>query len=118
MSITAVAALVLIGGFFLLLFLKVPVSFSMLLATLASAAVYGINFSDMVNQMVAGVKSFSLLAIPFFILMGEFMGAGGISDKIIDFANLLVGRFRAGSRTSTAWTRCSSAACPARRSPT
>jgi len=96
MSITAVAALVLIGGFFLLLFLKVPVSFSMLLATLASAAVYGINFSDMVNQMVAGVKSFSLLAIPFFILMGEFMGAGGISDKIIDFANLLVGRFRGG----------------------
>jgi len=96
MIITAVAALVLIGGFFLLLFLKVPVSFSMLLATLASAAVYGINFSDMVNQMVAGVKSFSLLAIPFFILMGEFMGAGGISDKIIDFANLLVGRFRGG----------------------
>ncbi|NLF29156.1 MAG: TRAP transporter large permease [Clostridiales bacterium] len=96
MSITALAALVLIGGFFLLLFFKVPVSFAMLLATLASAAVYGINFSDIVNQMVAGVKSFSLLAIPFFILMGEFMGAGGISDKIVDFANLLVGRFRGG----------------------
>ncbi len=96
MDTTTLAAIVLIGGFFLLLFLKVPVSFAMLLATLASALVCDIRFSDIVNQMVAGIKSFSLLAIPFFILMGEFMSAGGISDKIVDFANLLVGRFRGG----------------------
>lgn len=96
MDATAMGALTLIGGFMLLLMLKVPVSFAMLLATLGSAALCGISFSDIVNQMVAGIKSFSLLAIPFFILMGEFMGAGGISDKIVDFANLLVGRFRGG----------------------
>ena len=95
MSITAVAALVLIGGFFLLLFLKVPVSFSMLLGDARAPPVYGKIFGHG-QSVVAGVKSFSLLAIPFFILMGEFMGAGGISDKIIDFANLLVGRFRGG----------------------
>ncbi|MEG0125799.1 MAG: TRAP transporter large permease [Clostridia bacterium] len=88
--------IVLIGGFFVLLMLKVPVSFSMLIATLGSAAIYGINFSDIVNQMITGVKSFSLLAIPFFILMGEFMSTGGISEKIVDFANLCVGRFQGG----------------------
>ncbi|MEG2701889.1 MAG: TRAP transporter large permease subunit, partial [Clostridia bacterium] len=90
------AGIVLIGGFFLLMLLKVPVSFAMLLATLGSAAICGINFSDIVNQMIAGIKSFSLLAIPFFILMGEFMSAGGISEKIVAFANLCVGRFQGG----------------------
>ena len=96
MDMATLSALVLIGGFFLLLLLKVPVSFAMLLATLGSAWISGINFSDIVNQMVAGIKSFGLLAIPFFILMGEFMSAGGISDKIVDFTNLLVGRFQGG----------------------
>lgn len=90
------ATIILVGGFFLLMLLKVPVSFAMLLATLGSAAIVGINFSDIVNQMIAGIKSFSLLAIPFFILMGEFMSAGGISEKIVDFANLCVGRFQGG----------------------
>lgn len=96
MDATVWATIVLVGGFFLLLMLKVPVSFAMLLSTLGSAAIVGINYSDIVNQMIAGIKSFSLLAIPFFILMGEFMAAGGISEKIIDFANLCVGRFQGG----------------------
>ena len=50
----------------------------------------------MVQQMAKSVNSFSLLAIPFFILMGEIMGAGGISDRLLKFANVLVGRFRGG----------------------
>ena len=68
----------------------------MLLSTLGCALVTGTNFSVLVRQMVDGVNNFSLLSIPFFILMGEIMGAGGISDKIIDLANLAVGRFRGG----------------------
>ncbi|NLO86309.1 MAG: TRAP transporter large permease [Clostridiales bacterium] len=96
MEASTLATIVLIGGFFVLMLIKVPVSFAMLLATLGSAAIYGVNLSDVVNQMIAGVKSFSLLAIPFFILMGELMAAGGISEKIVDFANLCVGRFQGG----------------------
>ena len=49
-----------------------------------------------VRQMVDGANNFSLLSIPFFIVMGEFMSAGGISEKIVDLANLAVGRFRGG----------------------
>ncbi|NLO84033.1 MAG: TRAP transporter large permease [Clostridiales bacterium] len=96
MDVSTLAIIILIGGFFLLMLLKVPVSFAMLLATLGSALVAGTALSDIVNQMISGVKSFSLLAIPFFILMGEFMSAGGISDKIVAFANLMVGRFQGG----------------------
>ena len=96
MTTATLAGLVLIGGFVLLLLLRVPISFAMLLSTLGSAMVTGTNFSVLVRQMVDGVNNFSLLSIPFFILMGEIMGAGGISDKIIDLANLAVGRFRGG----------------------
>ena len=90
------AGIILIGGFAVLMCLKVPVSFAMLLSTLGSAAIMGTKFSVMVRQMVDGANNFSLLSIPFFIVMGEFMGAGGISEKIVDLANLAVGRFRGG----------------------
>ena len=76
----------------LLLLMRVPISFAMLLATLGSALVTGTNFSVLVRQMVDGANNFSLLSIPFFIVMGEFMSAGGISEKIVDLANLAVGR--------------------------
>ena len=93
---TTLAGIVLIGGFVLLMVLRTPVSFAMLAATLGSALVTGTNFSVMVRQMVDGANNFSLLSIPFFIVMGEFMSAGGISEKIVDLANLAVGRFRGG----------------------
>ena len=96
MTTATLAAIVLIGGFIALMLMRVPVSFAMLLSTLGCALVTGTNFSVLVRQMVDGVNNFSLLSIPFFILMGEIMGAGGISDKIIDLANLAVGRFRGG----------------------
>ncbi len=96
MDTAAIATLVLLGGFVLLMILRVPISFCLLLSTLGSALVSGTNLTTMVNQMLDGVSNFSLLAIPFFILMGEIMSAGGISEKIVDFANLMVGRFRGG----------------------
>ncbi len=96
MDTAALATLILIGGFALLMLLRVPVTFAMLLATLSSALVSGTNLSAMVRQMVDGANNFSLLSIPFFIVMGEIMGAGGISDRIVDLANLVVGRFKGG----------------------
>ena len=93
---TTLAGIILIGGFALLMLLRVPVSFAMLLSTLASALVMDTNLSVMIRQMMDGANNFSLLSIPFFIVMGEFMGAGGISEKIVGLANLVVGRFRGG----------------------
>ena len=48
------------------------------------------------QQMATGIDSFALLAIPFFILSGLFMGHGGIARRLINFANVLVGGFRGG----------------------
>ncbi len=96
MTTATLATIVLLGGFVVLLLLRVPITFALLMSTLASALINGTNLSVMVRQLIDGVNNFSLLAIPFFILMGEFMSAGGISEKIVDLANLLVGRFRGG----------------------
>ena len=96
MTTSALAIIVLIGGFFLLLMIRVPISFAMLLSTLGCALITGTSLTIIVQQMISGVNNFSLLAIPFFILMGEFMSEGGISEKIVDFATLIVGRFRGG----------------------
>jgi tripartite ATP-independent transporter DctM subunit len=96
MDTATLATIILLGGFIVLMALRVPISFALLLSTLGSALVSGTNLTAMINQMVSGVSSYALLAIPFFILMGEIMSAGGISEKIVDFANLLVGRFRGG----------------------
>ena len=91
------AAVVLLAGFIGLMLLKVPVTFSMLIASFASALfVPGTNPTTMIRMMLDGVNNFTMLAIPFFIVMGEIMAVGEISDKIVDLANLIVGRFRGG----------------------
>ena len=55
------------------------------------------SFLDMAPQKVfAGMDSFVLMCIPFFLLAGEIMTRGKISDRIVDFANLVVGRLRGG----------------------
>jgi tripartite ATP-independent transporter DctM subunit len=50
----------------------------------------------MARDMGNGLDSFALLAIPFFILAGDLMGAGGLAGRLIDFAAVFLGRFRGG----------------------
>ncbi len=96
MDSSTLATIVLLGGFFFLMFLRIPVTFSLLIATLGSAVISGTNLSVMVNSMVLGANNVQLLAIPFFIIMGDIMAAGGMSDKIVALANMAVGRLRGG----------------------
>jgi tripartite ATP-independent transporter DctM subunit len=67
-------------------------------ATLLAVLVVGNlpPFLVVAQKMATGIDSFALLAIPFFILSGLLMGQGGIAKQLIDFANVLVGRFRGG----------------------
>jgi tripartite ATP-independent transporter DctM subunit len=96
MTDPTIATVILMGGFALLMVLRVPITFSLALASIATATYLNIPLMAIVQQMVQGVKSFSLLAIPFFIIAGEMMGQGGIAEKLINLANVLVGRVRGG----------------------
>jgi tripartite ATP-independent transporter DctM subunit len=90
--------LVLVICFLILLVLNVPVAFCMGIAAMLSLLVMGDlpPFVAVAHKIATGIDSFALLAIPFFILSGLLMGQGGIAKRLIDFANVLVGRFRGG----------------------
>jgi tripartite ATP-independent transporter DctM subunit len=96
MTVDPVAITLLIGLFAVLIIIKFPIAFSLAFAAFATAAYKGISLGAITQKMVSGVDSFNLLAIPFFILAGEIMGAGGISDRLIKLADVFVGRMRGG----------------------
>ena len=89
--------LILLGGFLILMVLGVPVAVSMVLSSLAYLAVHG-GAPDVVvaQRMIAGVESFPLLAVPFFILAGNLMNIAGVTGRIYKFAVDLVGWMRGG----------------------
>jgi tripartite ATP-independent transporter DctM subunit len=89
---------VLVLSFVVLLGLNVPIAFAIGISTLLTVlAIGGIPALNLVaHSMATGIDSFALLAIPFFILAGLLMGRGGIARRLIDFANVIVGRFRGG----------------------
>ena len=84
-----------IGIFLLVLFagilLGVPISFALGLASLVLMFTMDVSFAILVEQAVRGVNSFPLLAIPFFILVGEIMSVGGMARRLVAFAQSLVG---------------------------
>jgi TRAP-type transport system large permease protein len=75
----------------------VPMAFALVLTGAAMAWALGFWDTQLLAQnLVAGVDSFPLLAVPFFILAGELMNAGGISRRIIEMAQAWVGHIRGG----------------------
>ncbi|MBP2079064.1 TRAP transporter large permease [Oceanobacillus polygoni] len=88
--------LILFGSFFLLLIFRVPIALTLIISSLLTGIYMGIDPASLVQRMVRGLDSFSLLAIPFFILAGEIMNEGGISRRLINLANVIIGKVRGG----------------------
>jgi tripartite ATP-independent transporter DctM subunit len=89
-------AAILFISFILLIFLGVPVAFSLGLSSLLYLFLADIPLTIIPQKMFSGLNSFVLLCIPGFILAGNLMNAGGITDRIIQFANNLFGHIRGG----------------------
>jgi tripartite ATP-independent transporter DctM subunit len=83
-------------SFLALLVLGVPVAFSIGLASVATVWYAGLPTAVVFQKMVGGMQIFSFLAIPFFVFAGELMLYGGIAQRIVRFANSLVGHVRGG----------------------
>ena len=88
--------LVLLGSFFVLMAVGVPIAYSLGLAAMAGALWIDIPLDALMIQIAAGVNKFSLLAIPFFVLAGAIMAEGGMSRRLVAFAGVLVGFIRGG----------------------
>lgn len=90
--------LVIVLSFFILVAIGVPIAFVLGLSALTYILVSGeLTFlTNMPQTLLNGVNNFTLLAFPFFMLLGELMNMGGLSDRIISFVRKLIGHLRGG----------------------
>ncbi|WP_276955608.1 TRAP transporter large permease [Jonquetella anthropi] len=85
-----------IVGLFAVFLLGVPIAFSLGAVTLTGLLGTGLPMQVTVQQMIGGVDNFAFIAIPLFILAGNLMAVGGISKRITDFSESLVGHWPGG----------------------
>jgi C4-dicarboxylate transporter DctM subunit len=84
---------ILMGGFIILLLLDVPISFALLGAAMIAMYLTG-SLMPAAQSMIATVDAFTLLTIPLFIMAGDLMNRGGITARLVDLSNALVGHFK------------------------
>jgi len=83
--------------FLVLLLLKCPISFSMMISSLVYLMMRGgLSPTIIPEKMTSGINSFPLIAIPLFVLAGSIMNTAGITSRIFNFAMAFVGHFKAG----------------------
>ena len=86
----------LFGSFFLLLLIGVPVGLAVGLSALLIFVVSGIPLQMVPQTFFEGSSSYALVAVPFFILAGDILARGGISERILAIAEATIGRIRGG----------------------
>ncbi|MCF6443541.1 TRAP transporter large permease [Nereida sp. MMG025] len=91
-----IAVSLLLGSFFLLLILGTNIAFSMAIAAIGTMIYLDLPLEIAFQRIVSGLSSFSLLAVPFFILAGDIMSEGGITDRLLRLARAVVGWMRGG----------------------
>lgn len=87
---------ILFGTFVALLLIGTPIAFCLGIASMATVLYLGLPPLIVFQRLTAGISSFSLLAIPFFIYAGDLMIRGGIAERLVRFAASLVGHLRGG----------------------
>lgn len=76
--------------------LGVPLAVALGLGTVITLQLYGLPMSMITQTLATSINSFLLIAVPLFILAGQIMERGGLSERIFDAAEAMVGRFRGG----------------------
>ena len=96
MTVNSTAIAILLISFLVMIILRFPIAYAVALSSLFCLLSQGLPLTTICQQMVKGISSFSLMAVPFFITMGVLMGSGGISDKLIALADACVGWMTGG----------------------
>ena len=86
-----------LSSLFSFILLNIPIAFSLILTTIVLMVMSGeLSSANIASSIYRGVDNFPLMAIPFFMLAGEIMNVGGMSKRIVNFANALVGHVTGG----------------------
>ena len=96
MTTQTLAIAVLLISFLVMILLRFPIAYAVALSSIFCLMAQGLPLSTVSQQMIKGLSSFSLMAVPFFITMGVLMGQGGISEKLLDLADACVGWMTGG----------------------
>ncbi|MWB79154.1 TRAP transporter large permease subunit [Pseudooceanicola sp. 216_PA32_1] len=83
-------------AFFALIAVRVNIGFALILSSALVITMEGLPLISVVNQMFAGIDSFTLLAVPFFMLLGRLLNAGSITTRLLEVADATVGHVRGG----------------------
>ncbi len=86
--------MILVGTFLFLIAVGVHISISVMAASFLTAYFIGIPLETMAQALVKGINVYSLMAVPFFIIAGEIMMRGGITEKLVELSQSLVGWIR------------------------
>lgn len=97
MSTEISAIILLVGTFLVLMFLRMGIGIAMGCASIVTMYYLKLNIALVFQGMVTGTNVFTFMAVPFFILAGDLMSNGGISDRLIKLANCLVGWLHGGA---------------------
>lgn len=93
---TTIATTILVSSFVLMMLLRFPIAITIAGSTLLTVMYLDIPWVVVGQRMIKGLDSYSLLAIPFFILAGQIMSEGGLATRLINLAQLFVGAVRGG----------------------
>lgn len=93
---TGLVALILFGTLFLLFMLKMPIGFSLMISSILVMVLTGTGLEMVPKRLFTSCDSFAFMAVPFFILAGTLMSQGGISRRLCNFINSVLGRFPGG----------------------
>ena len=94
---SAAGVLILMTTLFLVFgYMGVPVSFALIAGVLVATAFTPISMQSMVGQLFHGIDSETLLAVPFFLLVGELMASSDVATRMIRLSQTLVGHLRGG----------------------
>ncbi|KXS48692.1 MULTISPECIES: TRAP transporter large permease [Halanaerobium] len=85
-----------LGTLFLFVLTGIPVVFALGLSNIALMKAMDLQFMVLPSKMISGMNSFPLLAIPFFMFVGEVMNHGGIAKRLVNFADAIVGHITGG----------------------
>ncbi|SEN32364.1 TRAP transporter large permease [Halomonas caseinilytica] len=88
--------IILFSTFLVLLLIGMPIAFSLGIASLAYLLLEGISLTVVPQRLYAGIDTFVLLCIPGFVLAGNLMNVGNITENIVRFSNALLGHIRGG----------------------
>lgn len=86
----------LLVSFFVLIGLRVNIGFALIASSIIVMLQEGMPLTSAVNQIYAGIDSFTLLAVPFFMLLGRILNAGSITERLLQVADATVGHIRGG----------------------